>query len=475
MKRWMIWTALLVVPVAASGARGRATLIEAPVTYSDGSTTAVSSSDWWVTLGDPGLDQLVQDGLTSNLDLMAADARVSAQQARSVQAWAPALPQVGLSYGHQLNSCEAVGLNLCEFQQPRDEFGQPTQDVPETYGTGALTLQASMGLDVFGTTASAALAQRLEGLAQQGDQDAMALAVSARVTSAWLDWAAAAEQRAIVEQQVQTNQQLLEIVELQYERSLASGVDVLQQRQTLASAQSMLPAAETTVRLQEQQLLVLLGRPATERLGAPGTLPDLPPQPAVGVPDDLWSNRPDLRSAALRVDAAVKQERAQAKQALPSVGVRAQYAYQYQNLYDGSDGQPWSAGVSVTVPILNGGAVGAGLSAARANTDAAVIGANQALLVAISEVEAALVQEHQLGLAHDQALLQLDAALLTWELAQNQYVQGDLPYVQLLSVLNATLSAQLNELSAHRNLLGARVALHQALGGPWTNNWDGAQ
>lgn len=475
MKRWMLFAALLAVPVAAGAARGRATLIEAPVTFSDGSTTAVSSTDWWVTLAEPSLNELVAQGLESNLDLMAADARVAAQQARAVQAWAPALPQVGVSYGHQVNSCEAVGLNLCEFQQPRDEFGQPTEDVPDTYGSGALTLRASMGLDVFGTTASAALAQRLEGMAQQGDQDAMALAVSARVANAWMDWAAAAEQRAIVEQQVATNQQLLEIVELQYERSLASGVDVLQQRQTLASAQSMLPTAETAVRLQEQQLLVLLGRPATERLGEPGTLPELPAQPAVGVPDDLWNNRPDLRSAALRVDAAVKSERAQAKQALPAFGVSAQYAYQYQNLYDGSDGQPWSAGVSVTVPILNGGSVGAGLSSARANTDAAVIGANQALLVAISEVEAALVQETQLALAHEQAQLQLDAALLTWDLAQNQYVQGDLPYVQLLSILNATLSAQLNELSAHRNLLGARVALHQALGGPWTNNWNSAQ
>lgn len=449
----MIFATLL---FAAAG--GRAEVVVPTPQYTVQGEVQVSGP-WYETLADPSLNALVDDALDRNLDLLAADRRVD--QARNVtrQSAGALLPSVTFDYSTGLNSCDSLGFNLC--MDPMN----PTAETSDSYSRGQYGVNGSWGVDIWGRTTSGANAQRLTALATEGDRDALALAVSTRVAEAWFDVGSARLQLAIVQEQVSRSEDLMAIVELRYERSEASALDLLSQQQQVAASRSQLPSAEVALLQAQQRLSALLNDPVDSTYE--GGLPEVGPLPTLGTPEDLLVNRPDLRAAEKRVNAALANERATEKTVLPSVGVSAGYNRQFLTLDDEtSDVDIWNAGVNVSVPLFAGGSKVSGIGAARANTDAVTLSANQDVVEAIAEVEGAIVRDQQ-ALARRQATqVQLQAATLAWDEARRLYAEGLSSYLELLNALSALQNAQLSELSAHREQLSARVALHAALG--WT-------
>ena len=91
--------------------------------------------------------------------------------------------------------------------------------------------------------------------------------------------------------------------------------------------------------------------------------------------------------------------------------------------------------------------------------------------MSFAEVEAALVQEtrqRELLTAYD---AQLEAATLTFEESRQQYLAGLTNHLSVLTALQGQLQAELNVITARRDVIGARIQLHQALGGSWTRTW----
>ena len=62
----------------------------------------------------------------------------------------------------------------------------------------------------------------------------------------------------------------------------------------------------------------------------------------------------------------------------------------------------------------------------------------------------------------------LEAARLAYEDARERYVAGLLDLTTVLTTLTAWQSADLAVLQSQRTRIGARIQLHDALGGPWT-------
>ena len=54
--------------------------------------------------------------------------------------------------------------------------------------------------------------------------------------------------------------------------------------------------------------------------------------------------------------------------------------------------------------------------------------------------------------------------------ARALYAGGLTTYLTVLTALNTRHQSQLNVLSAHRDLIDARIDLYEALGGPWTDS-----
>lgn len=469
----MIVALLTSISAAQAGYIDRVDLVELDTSFSSGTQQQVSEQPWWVSFGDSQLDSLVRSGLEQNFALAASSSRVTVAEAQAWTALSPMLPSASVDFAHQVKPCPEIGFAICDFSIPIDPAtGQPSQATPDTYSQGSLYLNAGLQVDLWGARWNSAKASRLEAAASEGDRDAQAILVSAQVANAWFDVLTAREQLRITEQQLKLNTDLLEVVQMNYEQGVGTSVDVLQQRQSLASVQTNLPTARVQVMLQEQQLAILLGQDPSQPLGLPeSVLPDLPAQPNVGSPEFLWETRPDLRAQAARVEAAERREKASRRAVLPTVGVNAQTGYSYQDVLEMESQQQWTVGAQVSVPLLSGGSNAANLSLARAQTDAAVNGANNAYLSAVGEVESALAREHAAALGLEASRVQALAAEQSYQAALAEYVNGHGNYLQMGQVLGAYYAAEIGALSAHRNLLSSRITLHQALGGAWTTTW----
>ena len=440
------------------GFTGRTDLAVPAESFSQPSQGVVSGADWWLGFDDPVLTALVHEGLDNNLDVAAADARVRAATARSWQTASPALPFARVDAGVQRLPCGGAGFDPCAIAALEQQ-----EDAPETYTADSVALVAGLNVDVFGATTNAALAARLEAQAAAGDAESIELLISTRVAAAWFDVLVAREQLEIVEDQLQLQSDLLEVSRLQLERGLATGLDVLQQEQQVASARTQLPGARATLRRTETALAALLNRDPSAPIGGEGALPAVPSAPGTGTPADLLE-RPDVSASVDRLEAARKREKSAARSALPSVGLSAQTGVTGTEIFERETDDTWAMGASVSVPLLGGGAHAANVSASRAETDAARSSAQSAWLQAVAEVEAAVALDRDMVEPVDASAALLDASELAYGQARSRYAAGDVPYLQVTAAAALLYSARLSELSARRQALDARLSLHAALG-----------
>jgi outer membrane protein TolC len=85
--------------------------------------------------------------------------------------------------------------------------------------------------------------------------------LSAEVTDAYFDAIEQRSQLALLEKQIDADQDLLELTELRFEAGLTASVDVLQQSSVLAETESLVPPTEALLRVSENRLDVLIGQP----------------------------------------------------------------------------------------------------------------------------------------------------------------------------------------------------------------------
>src|SRR5690606_20406380 len=103
-----------------------------------------------------------------------------------------------------------------------------------------LGLTAEYEVDLWGRIRSLAAAERFLAEASYADYQAAALSLSAEVARAWFQLIAARSQRDLLVDQVETNEQVLELIQSRFGSGQISGVDVLRQQQLIESTREEL-------------------------------------------------------------------------------------------------------------------------------------------------------------------------------------------------------------------------------------------
>ncbi|MBZ0273141.1 TolC family protein, partial [bacterium] len=86
------------------------------------------------------------------------------------------------------------------------------------------------------------------------------------------------------------------------------------------------------------------------------------------------------------------------------------------------------------------------------------------------EVEVAAARSRELAAQREAYRAQLAAADAALEQSRYRYVNGLADYQAVLTALGARQQAELGLIETHRQLIAARLALYDALGGAWTKN-----
>ncbi|QMV52169.1 efflux transporter outer membrane subunit [Ewingella americana] len=244
---------------------------------------------WWQGFDDPLLSRLVSEALAQNLSLAQASARMAQAGAGVSAATAELLPSGNIS-----------GQAARGYQSIDTPLGQVLNSTPDynRYGNSYESdLNASWEIDIFGGLRRSRQAAVADYQAAQADVVATRLAVSAQTADLYISLRGLQARLAIAQQQANTQQALLQKIQLLNSKGLAAAYQVQQTAGELAQVQATVPALQTQVDAAMNALDVMLGAPAgTHRaeLSLPGAIPQAPKLTDTGTPADLLRRRPDI-------------------------------------------------------------------------------------------------------------------------------------------------------------------------------------
>ena len=481
-------TGFLLSAPAAARDRADAALPDVSERFSAGDDRPVSDAAWWDELGSPELGRLMAAAIEANPDLQTARSQALQAHALSLTAvtsFAPSislgaqvsmLPSESLTFGNANNLSfddvlaplyEAFAQMGVELETTAPASAEQSASFAETVYNGSASATLNLPIDIWGAGVKNFTAGRWDARASEIAADSLRLTVTTSVARSWLDVVSGSARLAVIDEQIRSAESILELTVLRHERGEASALDVLQQRQQLATTRSLLPQSRALLRVAEQQLAILLGRSASERVEVLTTeMPALPERPAIGTPAQLVERSPSVLTAAAQLAAARDREQAAWRSSLPSLAMNASYGPQFYN-FDGENWDSdsfWSAGVSASLPIFQSGAALNGIRAAQSGADAAGHALQAAALTAVQQVEAAMALESERLLQQEQTMLVRTAAQLSLEASLEQYRSGLTNHIPVIAAQQSLLSAELSALQADRDLLDARIQLHAALG-----------
>lgn len=404
---------------------------------------------WWERFGDPQLSALVAQALQAHPSALSAQAALRQARAQARVQAAGMLPDVSLSGSAQRS--RSGGQTGNSFQVGLDAGWEP---------------------DLFGRLDAGVQASEADARAAQASLEQVHVSLSAEVALQYISLRSLQQRLAIAQRNLETQQQTLQITDWRVQAGLATSLVAEQARAAAEQTAAQVPQLQASLAQARHALAVLIGQ-APAALDAALAAPQAVPQPsqalALDIPADTLRQRPDVRVAQERVQAALARVSQADAARYPSLRLSGSLGLRALTLGALGDSASLVHSLlgSVAVPLFDGGATQAQVQVQQAALEQARQAYQLAVLTALKEVEDALValQGEAARLAHLQQATQAagNAALL----AQQRYASGLIDFASVLETQRTQLATQDALATSQANLGSNHVRLFKALGGGW--------
>jgi NodT family efflux transporter outer membrane factor (OMF) lipoprotein len=423
-------------------------------------TTPAELTQWWHTLNDPVLDELIAQAVQQNNNLKIAGMRVLEAQAN-----------LKIATGNRYPQTQAITA---------DATFSDTGDLSvEQYSLGAAI---SWEVDFWGRFRRGIEAADANYLATVASYDNAMVLVTATVAEAYVIIRATEEQLRLAHDSLKLQQRSYDIVEVLFRNGSTSELDALQARTLLLSTEAVIPELEAVLRQAKNALAVLLGISPTlvyEMLADSGSEPTVPDTIAIGLPADLIRQRPDVRQAELQAMAQNAVVGVATANLYPSFslngflgGTSTSYDSGNAALDDlfSSDSGALSLGANFVWPFLNYGRIRGNIEVQDARLQQALIFYQQTVLQAAREVEDAMAvlsstRQKDKILSEGVTIAQRSA-----DLAFLRYQEGFADYQRVLDAQQALFSQQQRYAANRGEVVSSVIQLYRSLGGGWQHD-----
>jgi NodT family efflux transporter outer membrane factor (OMF) lipoprotein len=263
---------------------------------------------------------------------------------------------------------------------------------------------------------------------------------------------------------------------------LSPQLDVSRAQLNLARTESAVPPLRAQLAQAVHRLGVLTGRyPETlyDFLNRPGDIPPVPDTVATGMPADLLRQRPDIRRAERELAAQNARIGVATADLYPTFTLPGSFLFESIESGDLLDGGSlaYNAGPAFRWNLFTAGRVRSLVRAEEARTQEAFNAYKQTVLLAVEDVENAMVAITEAR--ERQSILEraVQAARESVELAKDLYQNGLTAFQTVLDA-ERDLAEQQDALAATQGQLAQSVVLlYKALGGGWhvPGEQDGAE
>jgi NodT family efflux transporter outer membrane factor (OMF) lipoprotein len=444
-KYFLVGLSILIAGCAHS-IKEPATPVQIPEAFSAKGTEPMQDK-WWRAFKDSELDALIDRALSNNFTLLTAWDRLAQTQAIARKVNASLWPQASLT---------------AEAGRTRQEANGAT-NYASLYSVG---VAASYEVDLWSELRSTRRAAWLDVQSQRDAVDTAAITLAASIANTWYQLAEAKALVRIAHDQIKTNQDVLKIVTVQWQKGAARAADVYRQQQLVASTQAQLIAAEETVELLQYALSVLIGnRPDQVWQQTTIESPELPPIPELGVPADVLLRRPDVRRSYRQVQAADQRLAAAIADQYPRVSVSAYAETSAVSVHDLFDDWLANLAANAVQPLFDADLRKAEVERQKAVVSEQIHAWGQTILDALEEVEGALTRQRQQTLLLDNLEHQLELARRTYQRNQESYIKGQVDYIRVLESLESLQGLERSVVSARRALIQDQIDLYRSIAG----------
>jgi NodT family efflux transporter outer membrane factor (OMF) lipoprotein len=421
---------------------------------------------WWESLGDSTLTDLVRRAELANLNLRIAVARVAEARALRGIAKGDLYPDLvlGGAYSYtEISENSPIGQII---------VGSGGQIEPtESWETQASSFWE---IDLFGRIRRRSEAATAQFEATIEDYRDVQVSLYAEVALSYVELRALQARLSYARQNVSAQRESLELTRFRFEAGLTSALDVAQAEQNLASTESSIPALESAVNAALNRLAVLLG----EQPGAlhdalmaeVGVIPAVPPDITTGVPADILRRRPDVRRAERQLAAQTALVGVATADLYPTFSISGfveAVAGTFSGLFEG-ESVGWGIVPGFRWDLFQGGKIRNNIRAEEARTEQALFAYQQTILLALEEVENALVAYDRERARRDRLQEAVDASQRAVDLVRTQYISGLTNFQNLLDTQRSLFRQQDELADSEGRVVQNLILLNRALGGGWS-------
>ncbi|MDQ0590762.1 efflux transporter outer membrane subunit [Variovorax paradoxus] len=425
-----------------------------------------SLADWWRQLDDPLLVELIAAAEAASPNLASAAARVAEARSTRVQAGAALLPNLdgtaSASRGVSGSSFGSAGAS---------SSSSSTAIAPLT--TLQAGLQSKWEIDLFGRLRADRDSAEQKFNSATAKWHEARVAVAAETANAYFAERACQQQLRVSESDARSRGETARLNDLSARAGFTAPADAALARASASDASGRLTQQRALCAVQRKALVALSGidEPTLEQKLAAS--PAQRALPAVGsiasVPAQAISQRPDVYAAELGVASASADVGSAEAERYPKLSISGSIGrMQIRTSGFRESLDTWTIGpVSLTVPLLDGGARAANSDAAKARYTEAVSLYRANVRQAVREVEEALVNLD----ATDARTTDADAAVKNYQASfdatQARYSSGLASLFELEDSRRTLFAAQTARVSLQRERTEAWVALYRSMGGGW--------
>lgn len=404
--------------------------------------------EWWLSFDDPQLNVLVDSALKKNLSLR--DVWYQLQEADALVGIA------GSARWPQISAQIQSG-----FSVPEPDFvgGENTQ----------VALRANYEVDLWGRIRYSVHAEQYRFQAGVYDFRTAAISLSGEIALVYYRLKATAVQLRLLQDQLETNEQVLALIRARFAGGLVRGVDILRQQQLIENTRAQKIELELQETILKNQLAILLSQPPGEvfrnNITVADTLVDLPPLPDTGVPVELINRRPDVLSAYYQLQASDRELAAAISNKYPRFNISVSTAVRSNTLEGLLESQAGAFAGSLLAPLFYGRRLKEEVNRAEAVRQQLTAQYGQIVLLAFQEVENNLIRE--LKLREQVDVLEDQLTLATQSLGQLriEYLNGFTAYLDVLTILTQQQQLRRDLVEVRLALIETRIALYRALAG----------
>lgn len=414
---------------------------------------AQSLAQWWAAWGDPTMTDLQARALQDNTSLAQAAARIAQARADAASAGAALWPSVDLK---------------ALYASTRSPLQPPP--VKQSYAISGL--DARWEIDLFGAVSiarSGALA-RLE--ARENEWQDARISLSAEVANAYVALRACEAQQNVLQRVANSQTLSQKLLQQRTGAGFVSAVELAQNTSLLANAMTQLQQQKTECAVAVKSLVVLTGMPEPELRNMLEARAAQLPQPASFVVESLPAKvllqRPDLRAALQNLTAVASEIGVAEARRYPSLSLMGSIGtYSFRISGQTQQGNSWFFGPTLDLPLFDAGSRKAAVDNANARYAEMLAAFKQRTLLAVKEVEEALLRLD----AANQNLLQQqkidEARSIAMQASETGLIAGSYSVLDREEIRRQQLIGQHQKLMLQRDQAAAWIALYKAVGGDW--------